>query len=176
MAATDPVPGWDQRVLAVSEATFGTTPNPAGSQALEVIELNMGPGHQAAARAKRDKTQGRDMTTGFVAGRVAPIPFDVTTSVKSRTAIDTVPKESPLYKAAGLTETVNSSTSVVYSIVSAPTVSSLSLYSALGAAPIMAEQGKGGVATTAPPWTLALLARRRISAWAGTSSKARLCR
>jgi hypothetical protein len=144
MATTDAVNGWDQRVLAVVEATFGTTPNPAGSQALEVIDLDMGPVEQGDVRPKKDKTEGRDETLAFVEGRIQPIPFSLTTSVKSRAANTTVPKESPLYKAAGLQETVGGS-SVAYTFNSAPSIIGLSLYRAFGATPVEAEQGRGGV-------------------------------
>ncbi len=145
--ANEPVLGWDQRVLLVKEATFGTVPDPAGAQALEVVSLDMGPVEQGFTRAKKDKTQGRGMTSAFVEGRKQPIPFSLETSVKSRAAADTVPKESDIYEAAGFTETVNSSTSVVYTTTATPTPNTLAIRSVLGTgtAANEAEQGRGGV-------------------------------
>lgn len=145
---TTPVIAHEERVFLDIETTFGTPEIPASTGAIEVMEgLDMGPAEQPNTRAVKDKTASRDMTLDFVSGRVDPIPFTVPVSVKSRAAADTVPVESALLKAAGLKETVNSSTSVVYSIVGAPTVTGLSILRALGPAGAcyFAEHGRGGV-------------------------------
>lgn len=145
--ANEPVAGWDERILIAAEAAFGTQVLPASAQGIEVMSLEMGPGEAQNRRPKKDKTIGRDMTLGFVAGRVEPIPFTLATSMKSRAAVDTVPKESVLYKSGGLVETVNGGVSVAYSLSSAPTIQGLSLLTALGlsTASYAAEHGRGGL-------------------------------
>lgn len=145
--ANEPILGWDARVLTMIESTFGTTPALAGSDAIEAILCDMGPTEVGVTRGQKDKTQGRSMTSKFVEGRVEPIPFSITTTVKSRAAVDTVPKESQLYRAAGLIQTVNGSTNVTYTITSNPTVPGLSVLRVLGTDPTAyhAEQGRGGV-------------------------------
>jgi hypothetical protein len=118
--AGEPVSIWDTRVLVAGEATFGTTPNPAASQALEFISIDTGPNELGQVRPKKDRNPGRGMADGYIIGRVAAIPWSLETSVKSRALHDTVPNESALYKAAGLKETVNGGASVVYSLTGAP--------------------------------------------------------
>lgn len=145
MGLTDPVLGWDQRFLFTTDPSISTVPSPAGSQAVEMIEMKFGAARQGNARPQQDKTQGRDRTLKFVEGRVDPIGFSGKTSVKSRAAVDTVPKESPFYKAAGMIETVTGGVNVAYSFTSAPTPAYLVGYGAMGATPIFAEQGLGGV-------------------------------
>lgn len=143
--AFEPVPGWDARVLIASETTFGTIPALASTQAIECISCDMGPMEVGNVRAKKDKTQGRGATNEFVEGRVDPISFSLETSIKTRAAATTVPKESALYKAGGLVETVGAN--VVYSMSSAPTVSSLAVTRVLGtgATAYQGERGRGGV-------------------------------
>lgn len=102
-----PVNAWDMLLLAASEATFGTTPAPASTSAyaalaLECISADMGPAQVGQVRPKQDRNLGRGMQSGFVEGRVQPIPFTVVTSIKSRSAGDGVPLELALFKAAGL--------------------------------------------------------------------------
>lgn len=149
--SAEPVNGWDARCLAVVEATFGTTPDPAAAQALEFISLSMGPSELGNTRPKKDRNVGRGMQNAYVEGRVQPIAFSLETSVKSRAAVDTVPHESALLKAAGLGQTVNSSTSVAYALDAAPKenaiATGLSLYRMLGASPYgyEAEQLQGGI-------------------------------
>lgn len=142
----EPVNGWDERAWVVSESSFGTAVLPAVGQSMEVANLDMGQSEQGDTRAKKDKTAGRDMTTGFVEGRVQPISFTIEKSVKARAAAVTVPEESPILKAAGLVETVGGA-NVVYSVSSAPTLTSLALLRTLGAgsACYYAEHGVGGV-------------------------------
>lgn len=149
--AGESVNGWDSRVLAASESSFGTTPNPAAAQVLETISCKMGPAQVGQTRAKRDRNLGRGMQAGWVEGRVMPIPFSIETSVKTRADADDVPAESVLYKAAGLTQSINSGTNVNYAMSSSPlsdgAFSALSLYRAFGANLYRyeAEQLRGGV-------------------------------
>jgi hypothetical protein len=125
--AAEAVNAWDQRVYLVSESTFGTSPAIAAAQAVEVIGFDPGPaGDNGVIRPKKDRQIGRGMQADWVEGRVAPVPFSVTKSVMSRAAVDTVPDESVLYKAAGLTQTVNGSTSVVYTPSADPIASGFS--------------------------------------------------
>lgn len=147
MAATDPVNPHDVRVLAVLESTFGTVPNPVGTDAIEVIDIDMGPAEQGDVRPTKDRTIGRDETLEFVEGRVQPIPFSISTSVKTRADADDAPEEDALYQAAQLGRTINAGTSVVYNVTSAPTLQGLSVYVAHGpaASVVFAEQGRGGV-------------------------------
>ena len=61
--AGEPLLGWDSRALVAIESAFGTTPTPAGSQAIETVTLSLGPAEQGeVARAKKDRT--RDLTGG----------------------------------------------------------------------------------------------------------------
>lgn len=153
--AAEPVLGWNAHVLVAYESAFGTTPDPAGSQALEFVTCNMGPSELGQIRAQRDRNDGRGMTAKYVEGRVAPMPWSIETSIKSRAAADTTPKEDPLYLAAGLLRTTNASTSVVYTAsndpVAASAFSSLSMRRALGergSSVYEAEQLRGGITKT----------------------------
>lgn len=149
--AFEPTNAWDMRVLAASESTLGTTPNAAAAQALEAISCSLGPPELGNTRDKLDRHQGRGQRSAFVEGRVDPIPFTVEASVRSRTAADTVPDIAPLLKAAGLLQTVNGATSVVYTMNNNPNENSafspLSLYRILGSgtARYQAEQMRGGL-------------------------------
>lgn len=149
--AGEVVNAWNEQVLVASESTLGTTPNPAAAQAIETISCSMGPPQLGNTRDKQDRNPGRGMRTAFVEGRVDPMPFSFMTSVKSRAAVDTVPIEKAIYAAAGLGETINGATSVVYAPSANPVETSafsgLSLYRLLGAATAryQAEQGRGGI-------------------------------
>lgn len=145
--ASEPVLGWDARCVIAAESTFGTTPDWASADAIEAINLDMGPTEVGNTRAQKDKTQGRGMTSKFVEGRVDPIAFTLDTSVKSRAAVDTVPKESVLYRAGGLVQAVNGGASVTYTLSSNPTPPSMSALRVLGTDPTAyhGEQGRGGV-------------------------------
>ncbi len=147
--ATELIPSWDERWLIAAESTFGTPIAPAGTQAIEVISGDMGAAEVGATRPQKDKTQGRGMTNKFVEGHVAPMPFSLETSVKSRATNVTVPIEAALYKSAGLGETVGGS-SVTYAFTSNPVVPGVSLYRTLGTNPTCyeAEQLRGGVIKT----------------------------
>lgn len=148
------VNGWDSKVLLASDAsvaTFGTTPNPAASQAFECIGVDLGPMEVGEVRAKKDRNIGRGITSGFVEGRVKGIPFTIESSVKTRAAAVTVPAEAPLYRAAGLVQTVGGA-SVTYTPDATPLATSggflgLNVYRAFGTAPYSyeAEQLRGGV-------------------------------
>lgn len=151
------ISGWDAAVLLASDAsiaTFGTVVAPAASQAFEFITCDPGQMEVGDVRGKKDRNSGRGMQSGFVEGRVKPIPFSLEASVKSRAAVDTVPRESVLYKAAGLLETVNSSTSVVYTTPADPIGSAAflgaSIYRVFGKSPYTyeAEQLRGCVVKT----------------------------
>lgn len=151
---------WDMAALAVSEATFGVVPDPAAAQAFEVHNFKTGPGVAVGeVRGRKDRTAGRNMQAGFVEGRVKPLPWSIDTSVKSRAAVDTVPRESALYRAAGMTQTVNGGTSVVYTLPAAPqetanSFASVSLTRLFGKSPYTyeAEHLRGGVVKTLS-WT-----------------------
>lgn len=118
--AITPIRAWDSRVLAALETTFGSPPDPAAAQALEVVSIDMGPVETGVIRPKRDRALGRGLQNDFVEGRVEPIPFSLATSVKGRAAIDTVPAEDALYRAGGLARTVNAGVSVVYATQGTP--------------------------------------------------------
>lgn len=105
--SSNPVNAWDMLLLAASETTFGTTPAPASTSAyaalaLECISADLGPAQVGQVRAKQDRNPGRGMQSGFVEGRVQPIPFTVVTSLKSRTNGDDAPHALALLRAAGL--------------------------------------------------------------------------
>ncbi len=146
-AVTDPVQGWNESCLISNESAFGTPTDPAAAQGFEVINSDLGPSEAKDRRPKKDKTLGRDMTLGFVSGRQLPIPFAIEASVKSRSAADTVPKESAILKAAGFTQTVNGATSVAYSMSSTPTITGLSVYRTFGTTveTTLGEWGVGGL-------------------------------
>lgn len=146
--ANEGVLAWDRRVCAANETgALGTVPDLAGSQAIECIVCDLGPAEQAEVRPKKDKTQGRGMTSAFVAGRVQPITFNLQKSVMSRAAVDTTPKEAVLYQAAGMRQTTNASTSVVYDFISNPSRYSIALYRTLGtdSTTYEAEWLRGGI-------------------------------
>lgn len=115
--SANPVNAWDMLLLAATETTLGTTPTPAsqaayGLLALETISCSLGPAEVGVIRAKQDRAQGRGETSGWVEGRIQPIPFTVDTSLKTRAAVDTPSPLLPLLKAAGLLHTVNAATNV----------------------------------------------------------------
>ena len=123
--ATNPINAWDLRLLAATESTFGTTPTPANvaayaALAREFTTVDLGSVESPVVRAKKDRALGRGMQTGWVQGRYQPLAFSLGTTLKSRSAIDAVPLEAVLYKAAGLKQTVNGSTSVVISPSATP--------------------------------------------------------
>jgi len=148
------VNAYDQSVLLVGEASWGVPPDPAAAQAIEMISLKTGPSERGNFRGKKDRNPGRGLQNAFVEGRVQPIDFVAEASVKSRAAADTVPRETVLMKAAGLLETVNAATSVVYSLPADPLMSSTfvsaSLYRILGKTPyvLAAEQLRGCLVKT----------------------------
>ena len=150
------VNSWNDNILVASESTFGTSPNPVGSQAMEFVSCEMGPIELGQIRPQRDRNSGRGPTTAYVEGRVAPIPFSIETSVKSRSAIDAAPRELPLYVAAGLYTQGNASTSYTATATNDPVASTafagVSVRRAFGdraAASIYeAEQGRGGIIKT----------------------------
>lgn len=114
----NPINGWDQRVLVLPEATLGTTPTPANvatyaGYAVEAIDCDLGPAESGVIRDKQDRALGRAMRSGYVEGRVEPMAFSLMTSLKSRTAADTVPDIYRLFEAGGLKTTVNAGVSYV---------------------------------------------------------------
>lgn len=150
--ANEAVGGWDSRVLVASEATFGTSPDPAATQAIEQLSTPIGPAAEVGrTRPQQDRNVGRGHTSKFVEGRVEPIPFEIVTSVKSRADADDSPKELALYRAAGLLQTINSSTNNVFTTPADPinggAFAGLSVRRAFGPAIYRweAEQLRGGV-------------------------------
>lgn len=150
---TSPVPGWDSVVLAASEATFGTVPNPAAAQAMRVVDLVTGPTELGDIRPQRDRNVGREMQAAFVEGRVKGIPWSIEKSIMTRATAVTVPDESVLWKAAGLLETVGGS-SVAYTLRGSPDLDgslvSASLYRLFGkgTSTVFADQLRGCVIKT----------------------------
>lgn len=140
----DPIPGWAARALVAAESSFGVAPDPLVAQALEIINLEMGPTELGAIRPKKDRAYGRAMQSAFIEGRVEPIEFSLETSVKKRAAATTVAKEAVLLKAGGLIETVGGA-DVTYGLSLHPTVPSLAITRALGAPALEAEVGRGGI-------------------------------
>jgi hypothetical protein len=155
--ANETVNAWDRKTLIVSDAsvaTFGAVVDPAAAQAYECITVDLGPMEVGDVRPKKDRTLGRGMQSGFVEGRVKPIPFTVEASVKTRAAATTVPIEDALYRAGGLIRTVGGG-NVVYSYDATPLATTngflgVSIYSCYGTAPYsyLGEQLRGGVAKT----------------------------
>jgi hypothetical protein len=145
--AFEPILAWDRRSLIASESSFGTPTDPASSQAIELATCDLGLMQQGQVHAQKDKTQGRGMTNKFVEGRVQPIAFNLEGSVRSRAAVDTTPKESVIYQAAGMRQTTNAGTSVVYDFISNPTLYSMSILKTLGtnATTYAAEWLRGGI-------------------------------
>jgi hypothetical protein len=150
--AGEPVNAWDMRVLAGSESALGTTPALAASQYLECINLSLGPAAELGrTRPKQDRNLGRGWTKDFVTGRIEAIPFDLLTSVKSRSAVDANSLELSLLKAGGLLQTVNAATNETYTMpadpIGAASFASVSLLRGFG--PDLyryeAEQLRGGV-------------------------------
>lgn len=146
--AFEPVNGWNPQVLIASESTFGTSLDPAASQAVEVIDLDMGPPELGQTRDRQDRAPGRGMRQEFVEGRVEPIPFNFKSSLKSRAAAATSSPFLPIFKAAGLTETLSGS--AAYGISGTPvesTFAGLCVTRILGqgVARYAGERGRGGV-------------------------------
>lgn len=154
---TETVNAWDSKVLLVSDATvaaFGVTLNPATAQAFECVACDLGDTEVGDIRPKKDRNVGRGMQSGFVEGRVKGIPFTIESSVKTRATNITVPFEAPIYRAAGLVQTVGGS-SVTYTPTATPLVTAngflgLSAYRSFGtgASTYEAEQLRGGVVKT----------------------------
>jgi len=153
-ANVNPVNSWDSACVITSEATLGTVPIPAAAGAFEFINCDTGPSELGDVRGKKDRSAGRGMQSGYVVGRVKPIPFTIDSSCKSRSAVDTVPKEDALYVAGGLYRTGNAGVSVAYTMTASPlpagAFAGLSLYRVIGKSPYTyeAEQLRGGVTKT----------------------------
>lgn len=147
--AAEPILAWDRVAMFSTETTFGTPIDLAAAQAQEVISFETGPVEVGEIRPKKDRGQGRGMTNGWVEGRVKPIAFNIEKSILSRAAAVTVPHESVLYKAAGLTETVGGG-NVVYTTPATPVQSSMSGYRVFGkgTAAYQGEQIRGGLIKT----------------------------
>lgn len=146
--AFEPVNGWNPQVLIASESTFGTALDPAASQAVEVIDLDLGPPELGQARDRQDRAAGRGMRQEFVEGRVEPIPFTFKSSLKTRAAAATASPFLPIFKAAGLTQTLSGS--AAYTLSGTPVESNyagLTLTRLLGSgvARYAGERGRGGV-------------------------------
>lgn len=144
--AITPIRKYQARVLPVLESTFGTAPDPAAAQYLEVRAINMGPASAGVIRPKADRHLGRGQSNDWVEGRKELVPWSADLAVMGRAAADTVPSEDAFYRAAGLLRTVNASTSVVYATQGAFTPSGLTIDcvtdTALNAQ--LGERGYGG--------------------------------
>lgn len=121
----NPVNSWDMLVLAATETTLGTTPVPAsqaayGLLAVESIGCSLGPAEVGVIRPKQDRAQGRGMQSGFVEGRVQPLPWTFDTSLKTRALVDTASPLLPFLKAAGLLHTINAATNVTITVAPTP--------------------------------------------------------
>lgn len=119
------VPGFNPVFTAADEVTLGTPVAPANvaafaAQAISTIRCELGDSQSPETRAKQDRGLSRDMQDGFVAGRFAPVPWNVMTSLKSRSAADAVPAEVALWKAAGIGRTVNAATSFALAPTNTP--------------------------------------------------------
>jgi len=150
--AAEPVASWDLRGLFVKEATFGTTPNPASAQALELVSFSTGmAGELGNTRAKEDRGVGRGITTGYVSGHIVPMDFSATVNLKTRSAVDATPDVDPIYAAAGLRKATTGGVSVAYTTTATPVedahFAGLSAYRLFGQATYNyeAEQLRGGV-------------------------------
>ncbi len=118
--SSNPLNGWDRRLAVYSQGASIT--NAASYAALfrSVIGVDIGPAESGVIRAKQDRGLGRAMQDDWVEGRVQPIPWNVVTSLKSRSANDASPLELALYKAAGLKVTTTASTSVAFTPSATP--------------------------------------------------------
>lgn len=116
----NPVSSWNSAVLAASETTFATPLDPAVGQLMQLISFKTGPVEQGNVRGMKDRGPGRGQQFAFIEGRVEPIAWGMELSQKSRSAIDAAAAELVLFKAAGLKQTLNSSTNAAYSLVADP--------------------------------------------------------
>lgn len=121
----NPTNAWDMLVLAATETTLGTTPTPAsqaayGLLAVEAISCSLGPAEVGVIRAKQDRAQGRGETSGWVEGRIMPIPWTFESSLKSRAAVDTASHLLAFLRACGFLHTINGSTNVTITVPSQP--------------------------------------------------------
>jgi hypothetical protein len=152
--AVTPIRKYQARVLPVVESTFGTPPDPAAAQYMEVRAINMGPVSTGVIRPKRDRALGRGMQNDFVEGRKQLVPWTLESAIMGRAAVDTVPIEDAFYRAGGLLRTVNSGTSVVYATQGNPALLGLTMDvvsdTALNAQ--LGERGFGG-AVESLEWT-----------------------
>lgn len=146
--AFEPVNGWNPQVLIASESSFGTSLDPAASQAIEVVDLDMGPPELGQTRDRQDRAPGRGMRQEFVEGRVEPIGFTLKSTLKSRAAAATASPFLPIFKAAGLTQTLSGS--AAYTLSGTPVESNfaglcITRILGSGVARYAGERGRGGV-------------------------------
>lgn len=141
-----PIRQYAARVLPVLESTFGTPPDPAAAQYLEVAAIDMGPVSTGVIRPKRDRHLGRGMQNDWVEGRKELVPWSLDVSVKGRAAIDDAAAEDALYRAAGLARTINAATSAVYATQGSflPSGLTIDCVRDTAANAQMAERGYGG--------------------------------
>jgi hypothetical protein len=137
MAATNPVNGWDENLLAASETTFGTFVQPTAAQALQVISADLGPAAQPGqVRPIKDRSLGRGMQSGWVEGDKEPVDFTITYSQKTRADADDSARDLVVLKAAGLKETIGIGVQAGYTLRPTPIESaefaSMQLYRTLG--------------------------------------------
>jgi len=153
--AAEPINSWDAIALVAGESAFGTTPSPAGTQAVEIISIKTGASEEGATRGKRDRGLGREMQNGFVRGRVPPGQWSIITSWKSRPdADDAYTAMDVILSAAGLYKATNVGVSVTYVPVADPqstgTLIPMSIFRATGKGlyATFAEQMRGCIVKT----------------------------
>jgi hypothetical protein len=107
---------WRNRLALVkSESTYGTSSSPAASDALLFTELDVEP--LAMELVERETIQAYMGNRASVVGQRS-VPVKATVEAAGSGTAGTAPRYGPLLKAAGLSETIVSSTSVAYAPVS----------------------------------------------------------
>jgi hypothetical protein len=107
---------WRNRLALVkSESTYGTSSSPAASDALLFTELDVEP--LAMELVERETIQAYMGNRASVVGQRS-VPVKATVEAAGSGTAGTAPRYGPLLKAAGLSETIVSSTSVTYAPVS----------------------------------------------------------
>lgn len=112
-------------ILAKAEGTYATDASPTGAaNAIIALNAQITPIEAQEVRRELDRPyMGAEPT--ILAGQHVAMQFE--TEATGGGAVDTAPPHAPLFRASGLAETVNASTSVVYDPVSAA-FESASLY------------------------------------------------
>lgn len=114
------VHGWDELAYVTEETTFGTLEDAVGTDAFEFTEIEFGPTEAAERRNTKDKNNSRGHKAQ-VTGKLEPMEFTVRGTVRPSGAAGTAPDIGAFLKNGLGTETVNASTSVVYTYADRPT-------------------------------------------------------